>query len=67
MIMEPSLKDADCKSNERKRKLDPTGRRERDLRRWQRKRETIEKFEEKKFGVPKTDRGFELRVHNLRR
>jgi hypothetical protein len=65
--MEPSIKGENCKSNERKRKQDRTGRLERDLRRWQRKRVTIEKYKEGKFGVPKTDRGVELSVHNLRR
>ena len=67
MIMEPSINCKDCKLNERKRKRDSTGRVERDLQRWQRKRVTIEKYKEEKFGVPKTDRGVELRVHNLRR
>ena len=64
--MEPSIDGENCKLNERKRKQDGTGRLERDLRRWQRKRETIEKYKEEKFGGPKTDSGVELSVHNLR-
>jgi hypothetical protein len=64
--MEPSIKGENCKSNERKRKQDRTGRLKRDLRRWQRKRVTIEKYKEEKFGVPKMDSGAELSVHNLR-
>lgn len=63
--MEPSIKDETCKSNERKRRHN-TGSLERDLLRWQRKRATIEKFKEEKFGGPKTDRGVELSVRNLR-
>jgi hypothetical protein len=67
MIMEPSIKGENCKSNERKRKQDRTGRLKRDLRRWQRKRVTIEKYKEEQFGVLKTDSGVNLSVHNLRR
>ena len=65
--MEPSIKNENCESNEPKRRSDSTGRLERDLRRWQRKRATIEKFKEEKFGLPKTDRGVELSTHNLGR
>jgi hypothetical protein len=62
--MEPSIKSENCESNEPKRSA---GSQERDLRRWQRKRETIEKYREEKFGVPETDRGVELSIPNLRR
>jgi hypothetical protein len=65
--MEQSIKNENCESNEAKRRSDRTRRQGRDLRRWQRKRETIEKFEEEKFGLPKTDRGVELSAHNLGR
>jgi hypothetical protein len=62
--MESSIKGEKCKSNERKRKLDSTGR---DLRRWQRKRATIESLNEERFGVPKTDSDVEPGIHNLKR
>jgi hypothetical protein len=65
--MEPSIKSENCESNERKRKPDHTGRLERDLQRWQRKRATIEKYNEERFGVPETDSEIELSVYNLRR
>ena len=60
--MEPSIKGENCKSNERQRKQDRTGRLKRDLQRWQRKRVTIEKYMEEKFGVPKTENGVKLSV-----
>jgi hypothetical protein len=63
--MEPSIESENRKSNKRKRGQD-VGRLERDLQRWQRKRATIEKYKGEKFRVPKTDRGVELRVHNLK-
>lgn len=62
--MEPSIKGENRKSIERKRSA---GRLERDLQRWQRKRETIDKYKGEKFRVPKTDRDAELSVHSLRR
>jgi hypothetical protein len=65
--MEPSIKRENCESNERKRKPDHPGRLERDLQRWQRKRATIEKYNEERFRVPETDREIELSVHNLKR
>jgi hypothetical protein len=65
--MEPSIKSENCKSSESKQKPDRKGILERDLRRWQRKRATIEKYKEEKFGVPETDSGVGLSIHNLRR
>jgi hypothetical protein len=61
--MEPSIKNENCESNEPKRRSDSTGRLERDLRRWQRKRATIEKFKEEKFGLPNTDSGVDMSAH----
>jgi hypothetical protein len=63
--MEPSIKSENCESNKRKRKPDLAGR-ERDLRRWQRRRATIDKYKGEKFNVPETDRGVGLSLHNLR-
>ncbi|VVB62551.1 Uncharacterised protein [uncultured archaeon] len=67
MSMETFIKSENCESNERRRKPDHTERLKRDLRRWQRKRATIEKYKEEKFGVPETGRGVELSVHNLKK
>jgi hypothetical protein len=61
MSMEPSIKGENCKSHDRKHKPDHAGR-ERDLRRWQRRRATIEKYKEEKFSVPETDSGVGLSI-----
>ena len=50
--MESSIKGENRRSNKGNRKLDSTGR---DLRRWQRKRATIQSLNEERFGMLKAD------------
>jgi hypothetical protein len=60
--MESSIKSENCESGKGKRKPDLAGR-ERDLRRWQRRKATIEKYKEEMFGVREKDMGMEISVH----
>jgi hypothetical protein len=64
MSMEPSIKNDIKKPIERQRRSDRTGRLKRDSLRWQRKRATIEKYEDEKFGVSEMNIGMGLQVHN---
>jgi hypothetical protein len=67
MSMELSIKDENTiLGNKTKRSPNPD-KLKRDSRRWQRKRATIGKYMQEKFGLPAAGRGIELDIHNPKR
>jgi hypothetical protein len=65
--MEPSIKGENDISGDRKKRSPDPEKKRRDLQRWQRRKETIGKYMQEKFGLPATVRGMELDVHKPKR
>jgi hypothetical protein len=61
--MEPSIIDENTIDEKRKKNLSHSEKLKRDSQRWQRKRATIGKYMQEKFGLPAEGRNMELNIY----